>query len=89
MARKKPAPLMPRGQRLLDALLSPNAPSHNAAACKSLQSVLLHHCAPAEGQEQELVGTCSELIELYTRQCASYDQQQKQAPTAMYLPPVG
>lgn len=85
--KKEARSLMPRGQRVLSGLMShatttaDDALARNAAACKSLQSVLLHHCgAPAEEQEQEPVGTCSELMELYTRQCASHHREQ--APAA-------
>ena len=89
--------MMPRGQRVLSAMLPPAAATttppeegnkNHAAACKSLRRMLLHHC----GGPAEQHGTCNELMQLYTRQCALYEEQQQhnQAPAAtLYLPPVG
>ena len=78
---------MPRGQRVLSGLVSSkDAPRHNnATACTSLQSVLLHHCgAPAE-EQPETARTCSELMQLYARQCTAHEEPHMEA----FLPPVG
>ena len=84
--------MMPRGQRVLSALLPPAAATtppeegnkNHAAACKSLWRILLHHC----GGPAEQHGTCNELMQLYTRQCTRYDNEEAPAAT-LYLPPVG